>query len=107
MRTCLILVSFSFVLGCGGEDEGESPFTFTALSRQEHTEQFPIVEGVHGASDCNDCHGGFDSFREFSCINGCHNGTGHPEAPTAARHAGISSYVWESAACFSCHPEGD
>ncbi len=105
LRSTLCLLTLA-LLSCGDEEEGESPFTFTVLGRAEHTEQFPIAEGVHSISDCNDCHGGFESFTEFSCIQGCHNGTGHPEEATALRHDGVPGYVWDTPFCFGCHPEG-
>lgn len=102
----LFLLSALGLTGCGDESEGESPFTFTVLSREDHTEQFPIAEGVHFNSDCNDCHGGFESFAEFTCIRACHDGTGHPEEATALRHDGVPGYVWETQLCLGCHPEG-
>ncbi|MEO1170895.1 MAG: hypothetical protein AAFX94_02435 [Myxococcota bacterium] len=109
MKRCVITGTFFAMCACGGTDLPEtSEFRITATSRAEHLEFFPIDEGsVHVLGDCNDCHGGFESFREFTCTETCHSGTGHPEADTAARHEAIPGYSWESTACFACHPEGD
>ncbi len=73
----------------------------TALTPATH-DKFPIAAGTaHGAVDCNTCHGAFDSFAQFDCLNGC-----HAAADTAPAHTAVPSYKYESAACYSCHPDG-
>jgi hypothetical protein len=63
---------------------------------------FPIATGAHATTDCNSCHGGFASFKEFACTS-CHD---HAQAVTDPGHAGVSGYLYDSKACLSCHPQG-
>jgi hypothetical protein len=60
---------------------------------------FPIGAGPH-AVDCAQCHGTFESFRQFDCT-GCHT-----EAATAPAHTGVAAFAFRSTSCLSCHPDG-
>jgi len=64
---------------------------------------FPIYSGRHrGEWDtCQDCHIG-GNFQTFECID-CHE---HNQADTDDEHDEVNGYVYESQACFSCHPDG-
>jgi len=64
---------------------------------------FPIYSGTHSAewSECSDCHTDPTNRSVFSCITVC-----HPQATADAGHAGITTYTYESSACFACHPTG-
>lgn len=73
-----------------------------AVTRQTHETFFPIQMGVHGSADCNSCHGGFPTFKMFSCV-GCHE---HRQATADPQHAGITDYRYDSTACLTCHPSG-
>lgn len=72
----------------------------TAPSRHTHEPYFPIEAGKHAGIDCNKCHGGFATFRDFDCL-GC-----HADPTTTPGHASVSGYAWDNPACYSCHPQG-
>ncbi|UCD64890.1 MAG: hypothetical protein JSW34_05515 [Candidatus Zixiibacteriota bacterium] len=63
---------------------------------------FPIYSGTHQSlwTDCADCHTDPASKSVFSCL------TCHTQAETNPIHGGITSYVYESSACYGCHPDG-
>jgi hypothetical protein len=64
---------------------------------------FPIYTGTHATvwDDCSDCHIDPDDRSVYSCT------VCHTQAETNPIHGGITSYVWESSACFTCHPTGE
>ncbi|RJO74254.1 MAG: hypothetical protein C4523_00985 [Myxococcales bacterium] len=77
----------------------------SSLSVEEHdTTKFPTDHGAaeNTPMDCNKCHGGFDSFSEFTCFN-CHR---HEEALTRETHDGVPEFVYDSPTCLECHPMG-
>jgi len=63
---------------------------------------FPIYSGEHNGewNECVDCHTTPGDFTTFSCTV-CHTNPG-----TDNEHNGVSGYVYESNACFACHPTG-
>ncbi len=63
---------------------------------------FPIYSGSHLGrwTHCSDCHTNSSNYGTFSCLS-CHS-----QADTNAQHTGVSGYVYDSAACYSCHPRG-
>ncbi len=63
----------------------------------DHT-QFPL-SGPHDVG-CNQCHTTQGNFAVFDCL-GCHT-----QAATDPRHAEVGGYVYESGACYRCHPSG-
>jgi hypothetical protein len=63
---------------------------------------FPIAAGAHASTDCNGCHGGFATFKEFTCVS-CHD---HAQAATDMGHAGVAGYLYDSKSCLGCHPQG-
>lgn len=68
----------------------------------EHESFFPIRPSRHRA-ECSRCHIVPSNYVTFSCL-GCHP---HDDrAETDSRHRDELNYVYESVACFDCHPRG-
>ncbi|MFQ6607178.1 MAG: hypothetical protein ACE5EE_01430 [Fidelibacterota bacterium] len=70
---------------------------------------FPIYTGEHSGewSTCTaECHIVPEDYSDFSCgLNGvCHK---HDQSKMDDKHSGTSNYVYESWACYECHPTGD
>ncbi|AFK05674.1 hypothetical protein Emtol_0159 (plasmid) [Emticicia oligotrophica DSM 17448] len=68
-----------------------------------HDAMFPIYSGKHRGkwNSCTDCHTNSANYAVFSCFK-CHSKT-----ETDKEHKGKSGYIYESNACYSCHPRGD
>jgi len=66
---------------------------------------FPIFSGTHRGewSTCADCHVNPNNFRAFECIL-CHQHSDRAQVDND--HQGVSGYVYQSAACYGCHPTG-
>jgi len=66
---------------------------------------FPIYNGRHDEGDvwnsCTECHTNPSNFAVFTCI------TCHTAGEEANNHEDVSGYVYESNACFQCHPDGE
>ena len=72
---------------------------------KDHDSHFPITSGEHkGAWDsCENCHITPGNYKIFSCID-CHE---HNRNEMDEEHRGeVSGYIYESNACYSCHPTG-
>ncbi|MCF8371521.1 MAG: hypothetical protein K9H64_07855 [Bacteroidales bacterium] len=69
-----------------------------------HQQYFPIYSGHHNGewNSCTDCHTTPGNYEAFSCVN-CHE---HFQAEMDDEHDNVSGYVWESNACYACHPTG-
>ncbi|MCK9425191.1 MAG: cytochrome c3 family protein [Ignavibacteriaceae bacterium] len=70
-----------------------------------HDGLFPINSGSHNGTwkVCGDCHTSETNYLVFSCLN-CHE---HSQSKMDSEHKGeVSGYVYESRACYSCHPQG-
>ncbi|MFQ5823039.1 MAG: hypothetical protein ACE5JB_03190 [bacterium] len=66
---------------------------------------FPIFSGEHRNkwdNDCSICHTDPNNRKIFSCLN-CHE---HNQTKMDEKHRGKNDYVYESNACFDCHPDG-
>lgn len=65
---------------------------------------FPIYTGKHAQqwNNCIDCHIYPQNFSLFECIN-CHE---HDKAGTDEEHTEVNGYIYASAECFACHPDG-
>ncbi|MBN1209130.1 MAG: hypothetical protein JXB05_30005, partial [Myxococcaceae bacterium] len=102
---CRVLGFVLLLVLSGGCDERrrapEAP-SITASTYETH-DAFPIAEGLHAKVDCNTCHGDFDSFRQFTCLD-CHD---HSRETTDPRHMRVPDYGWESTRCYECHPAGE
>jgi hypothetical protein len=66
---------------------------------------FPIYSGEHAGEwgDCSDCHVNPNNFGTFSCIT-CHE---HNQQEMDEEHEDVPGYVYESSACYACHPTGE
>jgi hypothetical protein len=64
--------------------------------------RFPITSGPHGNRACSACHLVNSDYDRFSCTH-CHE---HAQKPMDDKHRGEGGYVWESGACYRCHPNG-
>ena len=69
---------------------------------------FPIYSGEHEDewTSCEaECHVNPDDYTDFSCgLNGvCHD---HDQSEMDDEHDEESDYVYESSACYNCHPNG-
>ena len=71
-------------------------------ARFNHQQFFPIESGDHRGLDCSDCHVVANNFQVFECIE-CHE---HRRSEMDDEHDDVGGYVWESQACYSCHPDG-
>lgn len=78
--------------------------TSTWLGAQFTHPQFPIYSGKHAGkwNACNDCHTNPANYQVFSCLN-CHE---HNKTKMDNAHKNIRSYVYNSANCYGCHPQG-
>jgi hypothetical protein len=78
-----------------------SPSTF------DHTPFFPISSGSKHRpgrwTTCQDCHTNSSNFSVFSCIT-CHE---HNKTSMDDKHKNRAGYVYESSACYRCHPRGE
>jgi len=66
---------------------------------------FPIYSGKHKDEwdACMDCHVNSSNFMVFECIF-CHE---HNQSDTDKDHSEVAGYVYESNACYTCHPNGN
>ncbi len=64
---------------------------------------FPIFSGKHDEewNTCQDCHQQPDDFMVFTCL------TCHTLQETNEDHDEVPGYIYESNACYSCHPNGE
>ncbi|WP_339918402.1 hypothetical protein [Yeosuana marina] len=68
---------------------------------------FPIYSGKHRQgeawNDCVECHTNPNDYSSFSCIT-CHEHSNKNDVDN--KHRGENGYVYESNACYECHPNG-
>jgi hypothetical protein len=64
---------------------------------------FPIYSGKHDDewNQCSDCHFNSSNYSLFTCL------TCHAPGETEDEHDEVGGYVYESNACFQCHPDGE
>jgi len=69
-----------------------------------HDAIFPISSGSHAGEweSCQDCHINPGNYQDFSCLT-CHE---HNQAATEDEHDEVRNFVYESNACYQCHPQG-
>jgi len=67
-----------------------------------HSQYFPITSGGHRGTVCSDCHTVPTDKRVFTCLS-CHE---HRQSKVDGDHRGVSGYVYQSDACYACHPNG-
>ncbi len=82
-----------------------SMISWTPALFNQHEAFFPIYSGKHSGTwnTCTDCHLQSNNFQSFSCIN-CHE---HERTRTDEKHREVRDYVYESSACYNCHPRGE
>lgn len=70
-----------------------------------HRQYFPIYSGEHRGewNTCADCHIQPSDFKAFSCVT-CHE---HRKSKMDSEHRGRRNYVYQSQACYNCHPNGE
>ena len=73
--------------------------TYWDQARFDHV-WFTITSGAHVGYSCSDCHPNSGNFQVFDCLR-CHS-----RSSTTPEHRSVTGYVYESAACYSCHPQG-
>ena len=73
----------------------------TEWSQAHFEHDFPITGGPH-AVDCARCHVVPSNPTVFSCVV-CH---AHEQSEMQDEHDDVSGFVWESNACYACHPDG-
>lgn len=66
---------------------------------------FPIYSGEHRGewNNCSDCHVNTGNYTHFECIN-CHE---HRQSKMDSEHDDERNYVYQSQACYDCHPRGE
>ena len=66
---------------------------------------FPIFSGKHDGewNLCADCHFNSSNYNIFSCIN-CHEHNNQQQVDED--HEDVPGYIYDSQACYSCHPDG-
>jgi hypothetical protein len=71
---------------------------------RQHPGAFPIFSGTHAGEwdSCNTCHVNPNDYSDFSCF-GCHK---HNESDMAEEHDDVEFYIYDSSACYGCHPTG-
>ncbi|MFA5834768.1 MAG: hypothetical protein WDA22_14925 [Bacteroidota bacterium] len=73
----------------------------------DHTPFFPINSSAKHRpgrwTTCQDCHENPTNFKSFTCIS-CHE---HNKTSMDSEHQGKTGYVYESSACYKCHPRGN
>jgi hypothetical protein len=90
-----------FSLQC---DECHRTTSWNEVTWDHDSQYFPIYSGAHkGAwNTCNDCHVNPNDYTVFECIN-CHE---HSQSRMDDKHGEVRNYVYQSDACYNCHPNG-
>ena len=80
--------------------------SFDDADFEDHdTQYFPIYSGAHRGewgNNCQTCHTVASDFSLFTCTD-CHE---HNETEMRNKHDEVRNFVYESTACYSCHPDG-
>ncbi len=75
--------------------------TRRGIRASSRTRRFRLRPAATSGLTCATCHTTPNVFAVFSCIAGC-----HARASTDSHHSGRAGYRYDSAACYSCHPNG-
>jgi hypothetical protein len=94
-------VEFGFDTNC---ESCHMMLAWHPTTTREHPGDFPIFSGTHAGewSSCSDCHINPSDYTEFSCF-GCHK---HNQADMDRAHDDVQFYIYDSNACYGCHPTG-
>lgn len=81
-----------------------SPDWKPAKMTNHDAEFFPIYSGKHEGewTNCNECHTTVGNYGLFSCTD-CHD---HNQSDMDSKHSEVGGYLFNSNACFECHPQG-
>lgn len=92
-------VSFSAVC-----QECHTPKDWRPAHWDHDVSYFPINSGRHRNvwDNCSDCHVNSANYGQFECIN-CH---AHRQSRMDSKHRNRFNYIYESQACYDCHPKG-
>ena len=84
-------------------EDCHSQIAWTPATFNHDSQYFPIYSGEHqGEWDaCSDCHTNPNNYSVFSCT------VCHLQGEMNDEHQGVSGYVYQSTACYSCHPNGN
>ena len=88
-------------IDCHTTNPGWKPAQFTI-----HDTYFPIYSGKHNSpvwNQCSDCHTNSANYGVYTCID-CHPHNNKTETDNG--HDGVGGYIYNSPACFACHPTG-
>ncbi len=71
---------------------------------KSHDALFPIYSGKHKGewNTCADCHKNTANYQQYICTD-CHE---HNKGDTDNEHKNVTGYIYNSEACFACHPTG-
>ncbi|MCF8306926.1 MAG: hypothetical protein K9G57_14850 [Ignavibacteriales bacterium] len=94
-------LSQGFPLDC---EECHSQSAWIPSTFNHDQQYFPIYSGKHDDewNLCSDCHTVAGNFSIFSCID-CHE---HRQSEMDNEHEGVQGYIYNSIACYDCHPDG-
>lgn len=86
---------------CHSLNPGWKPAEFALHDAQ----YFPVYSGKHQGTwtSCADCHNSGGNYAIFTCID-CHD---HNQPDMDDEHSDIGGYIYESIACYECHPTGE
>lgn len=73
----------------------------TSWNQAVFNHKFPITSGNHAGLACTECHR-TGNYLVFSCID-CH---AHVKSEMDDQHDDVGGYVYNSQACYACHPGG-
>ena len=85
---------------CHSLDPGWAPAEY----KDHDSNDFPIYSGEHEGkwTNCIDCHIDPGNYSVFSCID-CHE---HNKSKMDDEHDDENGYIYDSNACYKCHPNG-
>ncbi len=85
-------------------EQCHSTNSWTPATFDHDGKYFPIYSGNHKGkwNTCADCHNVSSNYAQFECIN-CHE---HNKTSTDKDHQNVRNYVYQSSACYTCHPKG-
>lgn len=83
-------------------EDCHNPNGWTPASFNHDEQYFPIYSGEHQGEwdQCSDCHTNPNNYSIFDCL------VCHEQGETDDKHQGIGGYIYNSNACFECHPDG-
>ena len=105
MRRSGLPLAVLLAVGCGGSQGGAPWLTYPGPDG--HAKWFPLVGTVHDVTaagttvTCEGCHTDPKTFANPQCTTACHSA-----AATNPIHASVSTYVYATADCLRCHPDG-